>query len=269
MTKIKKSYKIYSLLIFLFLYLPIFILIFFSFNESKSRVSFSGFTFKWYIELFNDTQILKALFNTLVISVIASILATIIGTLAAVGIRKLKKSLKKAIMTTSNLPMVNPEIVTGVSLMLLFISGYKILGFLKLGMTTLILSHTVFCIPYVILSILPKLNQLNPSLYEAAQDLGCAPIRAFLKVVLPDIMPGVLTGMIMAFTLSLDDFIISYFTSGTVMTLPIAIYSMTRKIVSPEINALSALLFLVVLVLLLIINLRQNVRENTDVVNLR
>lgn len=267
--KIKRVSKIYSLIIFSFLYLPIFILIFFSFNESKSRSSFTGFTFKWYVELFHDTQILKALFNTIVIAVTASILATIIGTFAAVGIRKLKKGLKKTIMTTSNLPMVNPEIVTGVSLMLLFISMYKLIGFFKLGMTTLILSHTVFCVPYVILSILPKLAQLNPSLYEAAQDLGCAPVRAFFKVVLPDIMPGVLTGFIMAFTLSLDDFIISYFTSGTVMTLPIAIYSMTRKIVSPEINALSALLFLVVFVLLIIINLRQNVRENTEVVNLR
>lgn len=244
-------------------------MIFFSFNESKSRAVFSGFTFRWYLELFRDIQVLKALFNTVMISVTASILATIIGTLAAVGLRKLRSSLKKAILTVTNLPMVNPEIVTGVSLMLTFISIYNTLGVLKLGMATLTLSHTIFCVPYVILSILPKLEQLNPSLYEAAQDLGCAPVKAFFRVVLPDIMPGILTGMIMAFTLSLDDFIISYFTSGTVMTLPISIYSMTRKGVSPEINALSALLFLVVLVLLLIINLRQSVRENADVVNLR
>lgn len=154
--------------------------------------------------------------------------------------------------------MVNPEIVTGVSLMLLFVFSYNSLKILKPGIFTLILSHTVFCVPYVMLSVLPKFNQLNPYLYEAAQDLGCPPIKAFFKVIFPDIFPGIITGFIMAFTLSLDDFVISYFTSGTVQTLPIAIYSMTRKIVSPEINALSTILFLAVLILLILINIRQS-----------
>ncbi len=219
---------------------------------------------KWYEKLFNNTEILRALLNTFIIAIISAILAAVIGTIAAVGLRKLKKIPKKIILTVTNLPMVNPEIVLGVSLMLLFISIFKIFGILRLGMATLILSHTTFCVPYVILSVLPKLNQLNPNLYEAAQDLGCPPLLAFFKVILPDIMPGVITGMVMAFTLSLDDFIISYFTSGTVMTLPIVIYSMTRKIVSPEINALSTLLFVVVLILLILINIRQNKDESDD-----
>ncbi|MBR6725451.1 MAG: ABC transporter permease subunit, partial [Clostridia bacterium] len=157
-----------------------------------------------------------------------------------------------------------PEIVTGVSLMLLFVFAYNTWGIFKPGIVTLILAHTTFCLPYVILSVLPKLRQINPHLYEAAQDLGCPPARAFVKVILPDIMPGVITGMIMAFTLSLDDFVISYFTSGTTQTLPIAIYSMTRKIVSPEINALSTILFVVVLILLIVVNIRQATAEKID-----
>ena len=160
-------------------------------------------------------------------------------------------------MNVTNLPMVNPEIVTGVSLMLLFVFVAQSLGGLSLGMLSLILAHITFCLPYVVLSVLPKLRQMDPHLYEAAQDLGCNPRRAFFKVVLPEIMPGIVTGMIMAFTLSIDDFIISYFTSGTTQTLPIYIYSMTRKRVSPEINALSTLLFVAVLLLLVIVNLRQ------------
>lgn len=254
----KSLAKIYSTVIFAFLYLPIFILVIFSFNESKSRVSWTGFTLKWYIKLFNDSEILKALFNTFFIAVISAIFATILGSLAAIGIKSMKKFPRKFLMTVTDLPIVNPEIVTGVSLMLLFVFSFTTLKLLKPGITTLILSHTTFCTPYVILSVLPKLNQLNPHLYEAAQDLGCPPVRAFFKVVLPDIMPGIITGMVMAFTLSLDDFVISYFTSGTTQTLPIAIYSMTRKMVSPEINALSTILFLVILVLLVLLNVRQN-----------
>lgn len=255
--KLKSISKLYMGLIFFFLYSPLVVLIAFSFNESKSRNVWTGFSLKWYANLFADKEILRALFNTIVVAVIASVLATIIGTIACFGILKMKKWTKKFIMNVNNLPIVNPEIVTGVSLMLLFVFTYNTFGIFRPGILTLILSHTTFCLPYVVLSVLPKLRQINPYLYEAAQDLGCTPSRAFFKVILPDIMPGIVTGMIMAFTLSLDDFVISYFTSGTTQTLPIAIYSMTRKIVSPEINALSTILFAVVLFLLLVVNIRQ------------
>ncbi|MEI3541655.1 MAG: ABC transporter permease [Acutalibacteraceae bacterium] len=255
--KLKSISKLYMGLIFFFLYSPLVVLIAFSFNESKSRNVWTVFSLKWYANLFADKEILRALFNTIVVAVIASVLATIIGTIACFGILKMKKWTKKFIMNVNNLPIVNPEIVTGVSLMLLFVFTYNTFGIFRPGILTLILSHTTFCLPYVVLSVLPKLRQINPYLYEAAQDLGCTPSRAFFKVILPDIMPGIVTGMIMAFTLSLDDFVISYFTSGTTQTLPIAIYSMTRKIVSPEINALSTILFAVVLFLLLVVNIRQ------------
>lgn len=249
--------KIYIFIIFFFLYAPIAVLVFFSFNNSKSRSVWSGFTLKWYYRLFQNQQILSALSNTIIIAIISSVLATIIGTVAAVGIMNMNKLVKKTIMNITNLPMVNPEIVTGVSLMLLFVFIYNKFGILKPGMTTLILAHTTFCLPYVILSVMPKLRLMDISLYEAAQDLGCAPIVAFGKAVIPQVMPGILSGMMMAFTLSIDDFVISYFTSGNTQTLPIVIYSMTRKIVSPEINALSTMLFVVVLSLLLIINFKQ------------
>lgn len=255
--KLKSISKIYMGLIFFFLYSPLVVLIAFSFNESKSRNVWTGFSLKWYANLFADKEILRALFNTIIVAIIASVLATIIGTIACFGILKMKKWMKKFVMNINNLPIVNPEIVTGVSLMLLFVFAYNTFGIFRPGIVTLILSHTTFCLPYVVLSVLPKLRQINPYLYEAAQDLGCTPTRAFFKVILPDIMPGIVTGMIMAFTLSLDDFVISYFTSGTTQTLPIAIYSMTRKIVSPEINALSTILFAVVLFLLLAVNIRQ------------
>lgn len=263
MVKVKILSKIYMSLIFLFLYLPIFILVIFSFNDSKSRVVWSGFTFKWYVKLFSNGEILKSLANTVIIAAVSAVLATIIGTIAGVSLKNLKKVPKKTLMVLTNFPMINPEIVTGVSLMLLFISAFKFLGIMNLGMVTLILSHTTFCVPYVILSILPKLNQLNPNMYEAAQDLGCTPVKAFFKVILPEILPGIITGMVMAFTLSLDDFVISYFTSGTTMTLPIVIYSMTRKIVSPEINALSSILFIVVFLLLILINIRQKQEDKS------
>lgn len=249
--------KIYSYIIFIFLYAPIVVLIVFSFNNSKSRVSWSGFTLKWYQKLFEDEQILRALSNTLIIAILSAVVATIIGTIAAIGIMSLNKWSKRIVMNITNIPMANPEIVTGVSLMLLFVFLYEKFNILKPGMGTLILAHTTFCLPYVILSVMPKLRQTDPHLYEAAQDLGCTPLKSFFKVVLPEIMPGIVTGMMMAFTLSIDDFVISYFVSGTTQTLPIAIYSMTRKIVSPEINALSTILFIVVLILLIIINIRQ------------
>lgn len=252
--------RVYTFLIFLFLYAPILVLIVFSFNDTQtgSRTVWSGFSLKWYQKLFEDRLILEALRNTLLIAVVAAVASTVLGTMAAIGINAMKKLPRRVMMNITNFPMVNPEIVTGVSLMLLFVFAVDLFGGRSLGMGSLIAAHITFCLPYVILSVLPKLRQMDPNLYEAAQDLGCPPVRAFFKVVLPEIMPGVVTGMIMAFTLSIDDFVISYFTSGTTQTLPIYIYSMTRKRVSPEINALSTVLFAVVMALLIIINVRQS-----------
>lgn len=258
--------RVYMSLVFVFLYLPIFVLIVFSFNNSKSRSVWSGFTFRWYMRLFENKEIISAFSNTIIIAVVASILATVLGTTAAIGIIKTRGVVKKIIMAVTNIPMINPEIVTGVSLMILFVLIYNTTGLLEPGIVTMIIAHTTFCLPYVILSVIPKLRQLDPNLYEAAQDLGCTPAKAFFKVVFPEILPGIITGGMMAFTMSIDDFVISYFTSGTTKTLPITIYSMTRKIVSPEINALSTILFSVIFVLLFAINIRQikskKVKEN-------
>jgi spermidine/putrescine transport system permease protein len=255
----KTASKIYTALIFIFLYAPIIVLVVFSFNDTttSSRTIWSGFSLKWYKQLFEDRLILEALRNTLVIAVIASAVSTLLGTVAAVGINNMKKIPKKIMMDVTNFPMINPEIVTGVSMMLLFVFAVNMLGGHSLGMWSLILAHITFCLPYVILSVIPKLRQMNPYLYEAAVDLGCPPVKAFFSVVLPEIMPGVITGLIMAFTLSIDDFVISYFTSGTTQTLSIYIYSMTRKRISPEINALSTLLFAVILILLISVNIHQ------------
>ena len=231
----KTASKVYTALIFISLYAPIIVLIIFSFNDTDtaSRTQFSGFTLRWYQRLFEDRYILEALLNTLIIAVVSAFASTVLGTMAAVGINRMKRMPKKVMMNITNFPMVNPEIVTGVSMMLLFVAAVSLFGGKSLGMASLIIAHITFCLPYVILSVLPKLRQMNPNLFEAAQDLGCPPVRAFFKVVLPEIMPGIVTGMIMAFTLSIDDFVISYFTSGTTQTLPIYIYSMTRKRISP------------------------------------
>ena len=249
----KKLQKLYLYLILLFLYAPIIILIIYSFNESKYRV-WTGFSFKWYIELFQDTQIMAALTNTLIVAVVAAVLSTIIGTAAAIGINSLKRWQKTTIMNITMLPVLNPDIVTGISLMLLFFM-IKI----PTGIITLILSHMAFCIPYVILSVLPKLRQADNKTYEAALDLGATPALATWKVTIPEIMPGVITGFLMAFTLSIDDFVISFFNSAPgVENLSILIYNAARKGVSPSINALSALMFTVIMVLLFIINIRTN-----------
>ena len=254
----KTGARIYTFLIFLFLYAPILVLIVFSFNDTEtgSRTVWGGFSLRWYQKLFEDRLILEALRNTLFIAAVSAAASTVLGTMAAIGINSLKRLPRRIMMNITNFPMVNPEIVTGVSLMLLFVSAVRLFGGRSLGMGSIIAAHITFCLPYVILSVLPKLRQLDPNLYEAAQDLGCPPIKAFFKVVLPEIMPGIVTGMIMAFTLSIDDFVISYFTSGTTQTLPIYIYSMTRKRISPEINALSTVLFAVIMVLLIVINVR-------------
>lgn len=251
--------KIYIGLVFLFLYAPIIVLIVFSFNDTAtgSRSVWGGVTLKWYQKLFEDKMILEALRNTLVIALITAVGSTVLGTVAAIGINSMKRRPKRVMMNITNFPMINPEIVTGVSMMLLFVFAVNLFGGRSLGMVTLIMAHITFCLPYVILSVLPKLRQLDPNMYEAAQDLGCPPVKAFFKVVMPQIMSGIVTGAIMAFTLSIDDFVISYFTSGTTQTLPIYIYSMTRKRISPEINALSTVLFAVIIVLLIIVNVRQ------------
>lgn len=255
--------RIYTGLIFLFLYAPIVVLIVFSFNQSKSRSVWKGFSLRWYENLFRDHNILEALWTSIEVAVIAAIVSTVIGTAAAVGLKKMNKGLRSVMLTLNNIPMVNPDIVTGISMMLLFVAVFGATGLFRPGFGTLVAAHITFCIPYVILSVMPKLNQMNPSIYEAAQDLGCPPLKAFFKVVIPEIMPGIITGMMMAFTLSLDDFVISYFTSGsTAQTLPMVIYSMTKRRISPKINALSALMFVIVLTLLVVINIRQ-IREAT------
>ncbi len=246
----------YTWIVMAFLYAPIFVLIVFSFNESKSRALFTGFTLDWYKNLFNNEQILSALANTLIIAAIASVFSTIVGSLAAVGIHNMGKKLKSAVLNLTYLPIINPEIVTGVSLMLLFVFLRDNLTIpVEMGFITLTLAHITFCIPYVILNVLPKLRQLDEHIYFAAVDLGCPPVQAFLKVVMPQIMPGVLSGFLMAFTYSLDDFVISYFVTGArFQTLPVEIYSMARRKVSPEINALSTIFFVVVLTVLIASN---------------
>lgn len=251
--------KFYLALVFLFLYAPIIVLMIFSFNDSKSRATWSGFTFEWYISLFENDQIMSALYTTLVIAILASIIATIIGTFAAIGIDHFNNKIKRIILTITNIPMVSPDIVTGASLMILFVFAFNVLGFGKLGFGTLLLAHISFDIPYVILSVLPRLKQIDSNLYEAALDLGATPIQAFSKVLLPEIMPGVITGFLIAFTMSIDDFVISFFTCGQgVNNLSTIIYSMSKKGINPEINALSSLMFVVVLAMMYIINLRGN-----------
>ncbi len=246
----------YIFLVFLFLYAPILIMILYSFNSSKGRV-WTGFSLEWYEKLFKNELILSSLANTLIIALIASVLATILGTFAALGINAMKKNSRNIIKNVTYLQLLNPEIVTGISLMLLF-------SFCRMtpGYTTLILAHITFCVPTVVLNVLPKFRQMNKSIYEAALDLGCNKIQAFFKAVLPEIMPGIITGFLMSITYSIDDFVISYFTSGpSSQTLPITIYSMTKKKVSPEINALSTLIFVVVLAVLFIVNARDAKKE--------
>ena len=226
----KKLSKLYMSLVLLFLYVPIFVLIVFSFNDSKSKSVFTGFTSDWYAKLFNNEMIISSLRNTLIIAIIASLAATILGTVAAIGINHMRKVPKAIVMNINNIPIINPEIVTGVSLMLLFAFFAARMHF-EFGFATLLIAHITFDVPYVILNVLPKLRQMNPNIYEAAQDLGCSPVQAFLKVVLPEIMPGVLSGFLMAFVFSLDDFVVSLFTTGpTFQTLPVTIYSMTMLI---------------------------------------
>ena len=250
--------KVYTALILLFLFAPIVILIIFSFNGSNSTAVMSGFSFQWYAELFHNSNILEAVRNTLVLAVSSSVIATVMGTAAAVGIFRLRsKYLKAALDTVTNIPMINPDIITGISLMLMFVFVGRLFGLSNsLSFWTMLIAHVTFCLPYVILQVLPKLHQMDPALPEAAMDLGCTPLRAFLKVEIPELFPGILTGMIMAFTMSLDDFVISYFTAGPgFQTLPVLIYSMTKKTVKPTIYSLATIIFFVILGLLTLSNL--------------
>lgn len=247
--------KIYIGLCMLFLYAPILVLIVFSFNESKSRAFFTGFTFKWYRQLFENELIMTSLFNSLLIALLASAISAVVGTAAAVGISKFGKRARGVIMNVTYLPVLNPEIVTGISMMLLFVYFKNLFGF-RMGFGTVLIAHVTFCLPYVILNVLPKLRQMDQSLFEAAMDLGCHPMAALFKVVIPQIMPGITAGFLMAFTISLDDFVVTYFTSGSgFKMLPVTIYSMVKKKVNPQINALSTIIFLIVLALLAVMNI--------------
>lgn len=246
----KTARSIYLGLILFLMYAPIVTLIVLSFNASKSRAKWGGFTLSWYVSLFQDKAIMSALYNTLVIALISALLATLLGTAASVGISAMKGRGKTIVMGITNIPMLNSEIVTGISLMLLFIACRVTLGF-----STILLSHITFCIPYVILSVMPKLRQTSKSTYEAAQDLGAGPVYAFFKVVFPDILPGVISGFLMAFTMSLDDFIITHFTKGPgVDTLSTKIYAEVRKGIRPEMYALSTLMFVTILILMILVN---------------
>lgn len=256
----KKANRVFTILIFVLLYAPMMVLIVGSFNMGKSLSRFDGFTFQQYAELFKDQDLLKLLGNSLLISVIASGIATAFGTLAAVGIQSLSPKMRKLTMQVTNIPMTNPDIVTGISLSLLFVFiGTKMLGQRdSLTFWTLLIAHITFNLPYVILNVMPKLNQMDKSLTEAAMDLGCTPVQSFFKVTIHEIMPGIVAGAIMAFTMSLDDFVISYFVSGMdFVTLPVEIYSYTKKPIPPKIYAMFTLLFLLILVLMVIMNLLQ------------
>ena len=254
----KPAAKIYTALILIFLFAPIVILLIFSFNTTKSLSVMSGGSLYWYKELFRDAETLGSVRNTLVLAISASLISTVMGTAAAVGIYRLRsRYIRTAYDTVTNIPMINPDIITGISLMLMFVFVGRLFGAsTSLNFSTMLISHITFCLPYVILQVLPKLQQMDRSLPEAAMDLGCTPLRAFLKVEVPEIMPGIVTGLIMAFTLSLDDFVISYFTSGNGFeTLPIRIYNMTKKTVTPKMYALSTIIFFTILALLIMSNL--------------
>ena len=266
--------RLFMLLVFLFLYAPILVLVVFSFNASKSKAVWAGFTLDWYRQLFQNDMILNALAVTLAVSALAAVISPVMGTAAAIGFRNLRRRFRSICLTVNNIPLTNADIITGVSMMLLFLLAVSAwngsLGQLtgvkwSMGFLTLLISHIAFDVPYVILSVMPKLSQLDPNIYEAAQDLGDHGFHAFYKVILPEIMPGVINGLIMAFTLSIDDFVISYFTAGsTTQTLSMVIYSMAKKRVSPEINALSTLMFLVVVALMVLVNLRQARQERME-----
>lgn len=258
--------RVYIVLLFSFLYLPIAVMIAFSFNKSKSRTVWAGFTFDWYKQLFRNEAVLNALLLSVVLALVSAAFATLIGTMAAVGINRMRRTTRGLVMNLSYIPIINPEIITGVSLMLLFVvlkgafasiaGGDSWLARNIIGVPSLLIAHITFNLPYVMFNVSPKLRQMDIRLYEAALDLGCNERQAFFKVVLPEIMPAIFSSFLICLTYSIDDFTISYFTAGTLQTLPLVIFSMTRKKVSPEINALSAIMFVAILAIILIANYR-------------
>ncbi len=256
--------RIYTALILLFLYAPIAVMVIFSFNSSSSVWVFESFSLDWYKELTTNSTMLDALQHTLVIAVLSAVISTVLGTAASVGILALHKKISQSfVMSVTNIPMMNADIVTGISLMLLFVFFGKIIGVHEsLGFFTVLIAHITFNLPYVILSVMPKLRQTDANLSEAALDLGCTPLQAFFKVIIPSIASGIFSGFIMAFTLSLDDFVISYFTCGHYQTLPIVIYNMTKKTVTPDAYALSTIIFAVIFILLMLYNAVQNKAYN-------
>lgn len=265
--------RLFMGLVFLFLYAPILLLIIFSFNAGNSSVVWKGFSFRWYAELFQNRIIMSSVYTTLLVSLLATIIATVAGTFAAIGFFTMNRRLRQPLMVVNDIPMMNADIVTGVSLCLFFVAAFAGWnGFvawmensyqltaprLYLGFGTLLLAHVSFNIPYVILNVTPKLRQMDKNLIDAAQDLGCTWMQAFWKVVVPEIKPGIISGALIAFTMSIDDFVISYFTAGSATsTLAMTIYGMTKKRITPEINAISSLMFVTVLVLLIIVNVRE------------
>ena len=272
MRRWKNLGRVWMVAVFGFMYVPIAVLIAFSFNESKSRNVWAGFSLRWYKNLLGDEMILQALGVSLVVAFASAIIATVLGTLAAIGVNNMSRRRRAVVLNLSYVPIVNPEIVTGVATMLLFVVlnggiskvltallGQEVrVGF---GIGTLLIAHVTFCLPYVLFNVSPKLRQMDVRMYEAALDLGCNPRQAFFKVVLPEIMPAIISAFLISLTYSIDDFIISYFNSGTVQTLPMAIYSMTKKRVSPEINALSTIMFVVILAIILSVNGVEAARE--------
>ena len=247
--------------VMLILYAPILVMIVFSFNSANSTSIFEGFSLRWYENLFlYGGDLFGALRNTLILAVLSSVISTVLGTVTAVGIVKLRKKwLQNTVMSVTNIPLMNPEVVTGISMMLMFIFVGKMLGLANsVNFFTILIAHITFSLPYVILNVLPKLKQTDEHLTEAAMDLGCSPFQAFFKAVLPSITPGIIVGFIMAFTMSLDDFVISYFTNGTFETLPLLIYSMTRKPMKPDVYALESIMFLIILILMILLNIIQS-----------
>ena len=278
--------RLFMALVFLFLYAPIFLLIIFSFNAGDSSIVWKGFSLDWYGKLFNNRLIMQSVYTTLLVSFLATAIATLAGTFAAIGFYAMRRRTRNLLNTVNNIPMMNADIVTGVAMCLLFVAffngwdsfaawfnsmqSFLVLPHLAMGFGTLLIAHITFNIPYVILSVSPKLRQMDKNLVDAAMDLGCTWMQAFWKVILPEIKPGIISGALTAFTMSIDDFVISYFTAGSsASTLAMTIYGMTKKRVTPEINAVSTLLFVTVLVLLAIVNIREARQERKRTAELR
>lgn len=255
----KRFNKIFTFVVFLFLYIPMILLVVSSFNQGTDMAVWKGFTFSQYGELFRDRSLLRLLGNSVLVAILSSLIATVLGTMAALGIHAMRGRMRRVILGVTNIPLTNPEIVTGVALALLFAFAGTMLKINSiLGFWTLLIAHVTFNLPYVILSVMPKLVQMDPDLAEAAQDLGCTPFQAFTKVVIHEILPGIISGALMAFTMSLDDFVISYFVTGSdFVTLPVEIYNYTKKPIQPKIYALFALMFAVILLLMVLMNLLQ------------